>query len=93
MADKKVKSAFELAMERLDKESGPTQKLNDEQKARIAEIEKMYAAKSAEVHLELDPQIAMANYEDLPGLKATLAAKLASLEEERESKKEKIWDE
>ena len=36
-----MKSAFELAMERLEKES-PTQELSDEQKAKLSELSKIY---------------------------------------------------
>ena len=42
-----MKSAFELAMSRLEKES-PTQKLTDEQKAKLAEVDSEINAKIAE---------------------------------------------
>ena len=42
-----MKSAYELAMERLSKES-PTAKLTDEQKQQLAELDSRYAAKIAE---------------------------------------------
>jgi DNA mismatch repair ATPase MutS len=42
-----MKSAYELAMERLEK-SAPTVKLTDEQKSRIAEINSLYGSKIAE---------------------------------------------
>ena len=42
-----MKSAYELAMERLEKQS-PTARLSDEQRAAIAEIEASYRAKIAE---------------------------------------------
>ena len=42
-----MKSAYELAMERLEKKE-PTKKLNDEQKTRIAEINSLYGSKIAE---------------------------------------------
>jgi hypothetical protein len=42
-----MKSAYELAMERLEK-NAPSQKLTDDQKARIAEINSLYGAKIAE---------------------------------------------
>ena len=37
-----MKTAYELAMERMEKESGATKKLTNEQRARIATIEKKY---------------------------------------------------
>ena len=42
-----MKSAYELAMERLEKKA-PTKKLTDEQKAQIAEINSLYGSKIAE---------------------------------------------
>jgi hypothetical protein len=42
-----MKSAYELAMERLEKKE-PTKKLSDKQKERIAEINSQYGAKIAE---------------------------------------------
>jgi hypothetical protein len=43
-----MKSAYELAMERLSKTS-PTAKLSDKQKKQIAELESKYKAKIAEL--------------------------------------------
>jgi len=55
MADKELKSAFELAMERLrksDEEAGVERRtVTDTQKAAIAEIRNFYEAKLAEVEL------------------------------------------
>ena len=45
-----MKSAYELAMERLNKAS-PTIKLTDKQKLELAEIDSKYAAKIAEREL------------------------------------------
>ena len=45
-----MKSAYELAMERLEK-SAPTVTLTDEQKAQIAEIDSTYKARIAEKEL------------------------------------------
>ena len=42
-----MKSAYELAMERLEKKA-PTKKLTDKQKAEIAEINSLYGSKIAE---------------------------------------------
>jgi NAD+--asparagine ADP-ribosyltransferase len=55
MADKELKSAFELAMERLrksDEEAGVERRtVTEAQKAAIAEIRNFYEAKLAEVEL------------------------------------------
>ena len=47
-----MKSAYELAMERLNKTS-PTVKLNAEQKAQIADLESQCAAKIAQREIGL----------------------------------------
>lgn len=88
-----MKSAYELAMERLEKASGPTRKLSDEQKARIAEIEKVYEAKTAETKLSYDSRIRGAqSAEELNALQEEIKAKLTSLEERREKEKEAVWN-
>ena len=55
MTEKELKSAFELAMERLrknDEEAGVERRpVTDEQKAAIAEIRNFYEAKIAEVEV------------------------------------------
>lgn len=51
-----MKSAYELAMERLEK-NAPTQKLTEEQKTRIAEINSLYGAKIAEKETFLQGEI------------------------------------
>ena len=45
-----MKSAYELAMERLEKQS-PTEKLTEAQKAQITELESLNKAKKAEKEL------------------------------------------
>jgi hypothetical protein len=55
-----MKSAYELAMERLNK-SEPIAKLNTKQKAEISELESRYAAKIAEQEIMLKDQITAAN--------------------------------
>ena len=51
-----MKSAYELAMERLEKKA-PTKKLTDKQKARIAEINSLYGSKIAERETFLQGEI------------------------------------
>jgi hypothetical protein len=55
-----MKSAYELAMERLGKSGGPTRKLTPAQKAKLAEIDTKYTAKIAEEEITLTPKIAAA---------------------------------
>ncbi len=51
-----MKSAYELAMERLEKKA-PTKKLTEKQKARIAEINSLYGSKIAERETFLQGEI------------------------------------
>ncbi len=88
-----MKSAYELAMERLDKESGPSRKLSDEQKARIAEIENKYEAKIAETKLSYEDRFPGAeSVEDLENLRQELAGKIVSLEADRDQEKDNVWN-
>ena len=52
-----MKSAYELAMERLEK-NAPTVNLSEEQKAQIAEIDSSYKARIAEKEFFLQGKIA-----------------------------------
>ena len=88
-----MKSAFELAMERLEKSSGPTQKLSGEQKARIAEIDKVYEAKLAETKLTYEARMRNADSQEaFNQAKLEQADALASLERRRERDKEEVWN-
>jgi hypothetical protein len=90
-----MKSAYELAMERLEKES-PTQELSDELKAKLAEISKVYEAKIAdrEVFLtgEIEKAEAAAEFEQIEQLNKQLASERKVLEEELEQKKKEVRD-
>lgn len=87
-----MKSAYELAMERLEKESGPSKKLSAKQKAAIAEIDKKYEAKIAETRLTFDAKMGGApDLDSLNAIRAELAEKVTSLEEQRDREKDKIW--
>jgi hypothetical protein len=89
----KMKSAYELAMERLEK-SAPTVKLNDEQKAQIAEIDSQYKAKIAEKELFLKGKLAEAAskgaFDELEQLEKQLATEIRRLQTDCEEKKEKL---
>ena len=88
-----MKSAYELAMERLEKQS-PTAKMNEEQKAAIAEIDSTYKAKIAEREVFLKDQIAKAQangkWEEVSELEQELARDIRRLNADCEEKKEKI---
>lgn len=87
-----MKSAYEIAMERLEAESGPSKKLNEEQKARIAEIDRKYDALIAEEKLTFDTKSPTVPPEEHEALHARMAEAVASLEEKRERQKQEIWD-
>jgi hypothetical protein len=86
-----MKSAYELAMERLNK-SSPIAKLTDKQKKEIAELDSKYQAKIAEREIGLKGEIANAaaqsDYEAMEKLEQQLAAERKKLQTELEEKKE-----
>ena len=88
-----MKSAYELAMERLNKTS-PPQKISDAQKKELAEIDSKYAAKIAEREIFVKGEMARAadkgDYEALAQLEKQLVSDRKSLEAEKEEKKEKV---
>jgi hypothetical protein len=88
-----MKSAFELAMERLEKQS-PSAHLTDAQKAEIAEIDSTYKARVAEREVFLKDQIAKAQFagkdEEVAQLEQELARDLRRLNDDCEAKKEKV---
>ena len=88
-----MKTAYELAMERLGKTS-PTIKLTDDQKKEIAELESKYTAKLAERELFLKGEITKAidkgDDEAVEQLEKQLLSERKSLRAECEEKKEKV---
>ena len=88
-----MKSAYELAMERLNKKS-PTVKLNAQQKREIAELESKCAAKIAERELAIKGEIIKAvdkgDFEAVEQLEKQLVADRKSLQAGLGEKKEKV---
>ncbi len=88
-----MKTAYELAMERLSKNS-PTIKLTEEQKAQIADLESQCAAKIAERELlvkgELQKAAERGDAEAFDQLEKQLVSDRKSLRTEFEQKKEKV---
>jgi hypothetical protein len=88
-----MKSAYELAMERLQKNE-PSVPLSAEQRAQIAEIDSLYTAKIAEKELLLKSEIAQeqakGKFDQVEQVQKQLASELRRLNEEREEKKEKV---
>ena len=90
-----MKSAYELAMERLaqsDPAAGKT--LTPEQKARLAEIDRVYKGKTAEREIFLQERLEAARAadkaDDVEKIKSQLTNERARLEAEREAEKEKV---
>ena len=88
-----MKSAYELAMERLEKQS-PTQKLSEKQKEEIAEIDSVTRSKIAERQLFLEGQIDKARStgkdSEAEELEQQLARDVKRLNDDAEEKKEKV---
>lgn len=88
-----MKSAYELAMERLQKQA-PTAKLSAKQKAALAELDSQYAAKMAQRELTLKDEISRAQShgqeEEADQLRAQLAYDRNKLQAELEEKKELV---
>jgi hypothetical protein len=88
-----MKSAYELAMERLEK-AAPSVNLTDDQKKQIAEIDSTFLAKIAEKELFLKDQIQKARtggkFDEAESLEKQLAIETRRLQEDCEAKKEKL---
>ncbi|ATC64291.1 hypothetical protein CMV30_10190 [Nibricoccus aquaticus] len=90
-----MKSAYELAMERLAKSDPDAGKpLSAEKKARLADIDAVYKGKIAEREIflkqQLDAALAGANYEEIQKISKQMASERARLEEERDDEKERV---
>ena len=91
-----MKTAYELAMERLSKAS-PSVKLNDDQKKQLADLESQCAAKIAERELFIQGEIVKAidkgDSEAAAQLEKQLVSDRKSLRAEFDEKKEKVRSE
>ncbi|MBX3749731.1 MAG: hypothetical protein KF897_06565 [Opitutaceae bacterium] len=90
-----MKSAYELAMERLAKsDPSANQPLTAEQKARLADIDRVYQGKLAEREIFLQKQLndalATGNAEEADKIRQQLASEKARLQEEREEEKDRV---
>ena len=88
-----MKTAYELAMERLSKSSPPT-KLTEQQKKEIAELESIYKAKVADREIFVKGEIAKAvdkgDGEAIEQLEKQLISDRKTFQAELEEKKEKV---
>ncbi len=84
-----MKSAYELAMSRLEK-SAPSVSLTESQKRAIAEVDSEINAKIAEKKIFLDGQMVTADPVEKEAIRRQLASELVRLEEKREREKDKV---
>ena len=87
-----MKSAYELAMERLQAESGPTRDLSEDEKRQLAEIDNRIDAKVAEINVTYSSRIAVASPEEAQALTEEMNAEAARAEDKRQAEKNKIWE-
>jgi len=90
-----MKSAYELAMERLAKsDPSANQPLTAEQKTRLADIDRVYQGKVAEREIFLQKQLndalAAGNAEEADKIRQQLVSEKARLQEEREEEKDRV---
>lgn len=87
----KMKSAYELAMERLNK-TAPTVKLTAAQKQQLAELDSLYASKIAQREIALNAEIARAagDFAQEESLREQLVTDRKKLQAELEAKKEEV---
>jgi hypothetical protein len=88
-----MKTAYELAMERLNRQA-PAPKLTEVQKEALAELDSKYRAKIAEREIFLEGRLAEAraagDYEALGQIEQQLASERKVLAAELEEKKERV---
>jgi hypothetical protein len=88
-----MKSSYELAMERLNK-NAPTVKLTDAQKKQLAELDSKYAAKIAGREIALKDEIskssAAGDFEKVGVLQQQLTGERKKIQAELEEKKESV---
>ncbi len=91
-----MKSAYELAMERLEKHS-PSAKLNAAQKSKIAEIDSLAKAKVAEKELFLKEQVSKAqaagDHSSVLQIEEQLAREIRRIHSDAEDKKNAVRQE
>ncbi len=91
-----MKTAYELAMERLGK-TAPPAKLSEKQKKKLAELDSKYAAKIAEREIflkgELSKAASVGNYEAMEQLEKQLVSERKSFQVKLEDEKEQVRQE
>jgi hypothetical protein len=90
-----MKSAFELAMERLSKSDPDSSRpVTPEKRAKLAEIDRTYQGKIAEREIflkqQLNQALAAGDGDEAQKVRKQAASEKARLEEDRESEKERV---
>lgn len=86
-----MKSAYELAMERLDRESpNENTPLTEEQKRELADIDRIYDAKVAERELFLQGKLKGADPKEISMIREQVRLEREKLNAEREAKKNRV---
>ena len=89
-----MKSAYELAMERLAKSEPAERPLTAEKKARLAEIDRVYRGKTAEREIFLKQQLNGAltdqKFDEAEKIRQQIAGEKARLAEECDEEKERV---
>jgi hypothetical protein len=90
-----MKSAYELAMERLSKSDPQSAKaLTPEKRAKLADVDRVFLGKIAERDIFLKQRLEQAlsgrNAEEVEKIRKEIASEKGRLEEERESEKDRI---
>jgi hypothetical protein len=90
-----MKSAYELAMERLSKSDPQSSKaLTAAQRSSLAEVDKVYLGKIAEREIflkqQLEKVLAGRDADEVDKIRKQMASEKARLEEEREAEKDRI---
>ena len=90
-----MKSAYELAMERLNASDPDAAKpLTPEQKAKLAEIDRIFQGKIAEREIflkqQLEAMLAASKWDEAEKIKKQLASEKARIAEEKEDEKQKL---
>lgn len=88
-----MKSAYEIAMERLRQENGETRRLTDDQKKRIHDVDEKYRAQIAEIQMTIESRLALASMEERADLEHEISERTRQLEDKAEREKDAIWNE
>ena len=90
-----MKSAYDLAMERLSKsDTGSRKALTPDQRSRLAEVDRVYMGKIAEREIFLKQQLDQAlkghDADEVEKIRKQMASEKARLEEDREAEKDAV---